>query len=83
MHRISLRKTSSAALLMGGSVAATSALADAPQGGYGSGSGMGHGMMGGYGADWMGGGYGGLWLPILLVAVIAGLMGWIVARNRK
>lgn len=83
MHRISLRKTSSAALLMGGSIAATSALADTPQRGYGHGSGMGPGMMGGYGADWMGGGYGGPWLLIVLVAVIAGLVGWIVARNRK
>jgi hypothetical protein len=31
----------------------------------------------------MGGGYGGIWVPILLVAVVAGLVGWIVAKKAK
>jgi len=38
------------------------------------------GWMGGYG----GGGFFGIpWVPILLVVVVAGLVSWIVARNRK
>ena len=48
------------------------------QGGYG----MGAGMMGGYG-EWMGGGHGGIWLLVLLVAVVAGLVGWLIAKKRK
>jgi hypothetical protein len=40
------------------------------------------GMMGGgYGMGWMGG-YGGPWMLILLVVVI-GLVGWILARGRN
>ena len=78
MKRMNLRNALNAALLMGGPVVATSALAQS-QGGYG----MGWGMMGGYGADWMGGGYGGLLLLVLLVAVVAGLVAWIVAQKRK
>ena len=75
MKRIDLRKTLSAAVLIGGPIVATSALAQS-QGGYG--------MMGGYGAGWMGGGgYGGIWLLVLLVAVVAGLVGWIIAQKRK
>ena len=75
MKQMQLRKTLSAAVLIGGPIVASSALAQS-QGGYG----MGTGMMGGYG--WMGG-YGGMWLPILLVAVVAGLVGWIIGQKRK
>lgn len=58
MKRKDLRRASSAALLMGGPIAATSVLAQS-RGGSGS------GMMDGYGAGWMAGGYGGIWLPML------------------
>ncbi|MEO8479726.1 MAG: hypothetical protein ABI542_08850 [Gemmatimonadota bacterium] len=47
-----------------------------PQGGPGGGM-----MGGGYGRGWMGG-YGWPWMLILLV-VIAGLVGWIIARGRN
>ncbi len=70
MKRTNLRNTLTAALLIGGPILATSALAQS-QGGYG----MGSGMMGGYGTGWMGG-YGGMWMPILVVAVVAGLVAW-------
>ncbi|MEO7254438.1 MAG: hypothetical protein ABIZ64_09400 [Casimicrobium sp.] len=71
-------KTFGAAILAGGSIAASDALAQS-QGGYG----MGPGMMEGYGSNWMGGGYGGIWLVILLVLVIVGLVVWIIAKKRK
>jgi Spy/CpxP family protein refolding chaperone len=61
MKRMNLRKTLSAAVLMGGTIVAASALADPPQGAYGPGYGMGPGMMGGsdYGmGPGMMGGYG-------------------------
>jgi len=63
MKRMNLRKTLSAAVLIGGTVMAASALADPPQGAYGPGYGMGPGMMGGYGPGYgtgpgMMGGYG-------------------------
>jgi hypothetical protein len=40
-------------------------------------------MMGGgtWGGGWMG--YGGSWIPILLVAAVAGLVGWIIGRKGK
>ena len=80
MKRMNLKRTLSAALLIGGPIVAASALAQS-QGGYGMGSG---GMMGGYGAGWMGGGgYGGFLLPVLLVVVVAGLVAWIVAQKKK
>lgn len=79
MKRMNLKRTLSTALLTCGPIAATSALAQS-QGGYGMGSG---GMMGGYGAGWMGGGYGGVWVPILLVAVVAGVVAWVVTQKRK
>lgn len=42
---------------------------------------MGGGMWGG---GWMGGGgYDGIWVPILLLIVIAGLVAWIVTQKRK
>jgi Spy/CpxP family protein refolding chaperone len=64
MKRTNLRKTLSAAVLIGGTIVAAIALADQPRGGYGPGYGMGPGMMGGYGSGYgmgsgqMGGGYG-------------------------
>lgn len=78
MKRMNLNKILSAAVLIGGSIVATSALAQS-QGSYG----MGSGMMGGYGGGWMGGGYGGILLPVLLVVVVAGLVAWIVAQKNK
>jgi uncharacterized membrane protein len=77
MKRMNLSKILSAAASIGGSIVATSVLAQS-QGGYGPG-----GMMGGYGAGWMGGGYGGIWVPILLVAVVAGVVAWVVTQKRK
>ena len=77
MKRMNLRKNLNAAVLIAGTIMAASALADTQEG-----LGMGSGMMGGYGTGWMGG-YGGIWVPILLVAVVAGLVGWIVAKKGK
>ena len=61
MKRMNLRKTLSAAVLIGGTMMAASAMADQPQGAYGHG----YGMMGGYGPGYgqgsgynMGNGYG-------------------------
>jgi len=76
MNRMNLRGTLNAAVLIGGTMAAASALAQS-QGGYGS------GMMGGYGPGWMGGGYGGVWLPVLLVIAVVGLVAWVVAQKKK
>ncbi len=68
MKHMSLRKTLSAAVLIGGTIVGASALADPPQDAYGHGHGYGmggygmggDGMMGGYGmgGDGMMGGYG-------------------------
>lgn len=84
MKCMNLRKNLNAAVLIAGMIMAASTLADTQQGGSGFGmmNGEGTGMMSGYGTGWMGG-YGGIWVPILLVAVIAGLVGWIVAQKRK
>ena len=86
MNRLNFRKTLFGSALIGGIIAATRALADGPQGGYGPGSGMmggsGSGWMGGYGSGWMGG-YGGIGLPILVVIVVAGLVAWIVSQKKK
>jgi len=84
MKRMKLRKNLNAAVLIVGTIMAASALADTQEGGSGmmGGNGTGTGMMGGNGTGWMGG-YGGIWVPILLVAVVAGIAGWIVARKRK
>ena len=62
MNRMNLRKTLTAAILIGGTVLGASALADPPQGAYGhgvmGGDGQGPGMMGGHGPGMMGGGPG-------------------------
>ena len=34
------------------------------------------------GVGWMGG-YGGIWVPILLVIVVVGLVGWVMKRKGK
>jgi Spy/CpxP family protein refolding chaperone len=52
MKRMSLHKTLSAAMLVGGTIFGASALADPPQGTFGPDYGMGRGMMGGYGAGY-------------------------------
>jgi len=38
------------------------------------------GWMNGYGAM---GGYGGIWVPTLLVIVVVGFVAWVVTQNRK
>jgi Spy/CpxP family protein refolding chaperone len=60
MKRMNLRKTLSAAVLIGGTIVGASAMADPPQDAYSHGYGMGGSMMGGYamGGDGMMGGYG-------------------------
>jgi uncharacterized membrane protein len=73
---MNLRRTLSAATLLGGTIVAAGALAETPQGANGP------GMMGGYGFGWMGG-YGGIWMPLLLVIVVAGLVAWFVTQKRK
>lgn len=35
-----------------------------------------------WGTGWMGG-YGGIWTPILLVIVVAGVVAWIIGRKGK
>lgn len=77
MKRFNLRKTLSAATSIGATIVTTTALAQPSQGGYGMG-----GMMDGYGFGWMGG-YGGIWLPILLVIAVAGFVVWIVKQKGK
>jgi uncharacterized membrane protein len=37
---------------------------------------------GSWGSGWMGG-YGGIWMPILLVVVVAGVVAWIMGRKDK
>lgn len=77
MKRMNTRKILNASVLPGGTIMASSALAQT-QGG--SGYSMGSGMMGGYGAGWMAGGM--IWM-VLLVIVVAGLVAWFVAQKRK
>ena len=68
MNRMNLRKTLTAAILIGGTVLGASALADPPQGAYGDGmmgsDGQGPGMMGGHGPGMMGGGPGMMGMPM-------------------
>jgi hypothetical protein len=52
MKHMSLRNTSSAGLLLVGTILAAGAFAQAPQGRYGPGYGMGPGMMNGYGPEY-------------------------------
>jgi hypothetical protein len=69
MKRINLHKSLKAAVCIGGTILSACALADTPQGGSG--------MMDGYGTGWMRE-YGGI-----LVIVVAGLVGWILAEKEK
>lgn len=39
-----------------------------------------NGDMGGFG--WMGG-YGGIWVPILVVIVVVGLLAWVVKKKER
>ncbi len=79
MKRISCPTFSSIAASLGGMLSAASAWAQPAQGGYGPGNGMGPGMMGG---GWMGG-YGGFWLPVLLLVVVVGFVVWVVSQKKK
>lgn len=80
MKRIKLRNNFNRIVLTTTAIMAASAQADTQQG---SSSMMGDsGMMGGHGMAWMGG-YGGMWMPILLVALVAGIVAWIIARKKK
>jgi predicted MFS family arabinose efflux permease len=42
---------------------------------------------GNWGGTWMGGtwmdGYGGIWMVVLMVVVVAAIIGWIVSQNKK
>ena len=38
---------------------------------------------GSWGMGWMGGGYGGFWLPVLLVIVVVGAVVWGVKQKGK
>ncbi len=83
MKRKIIRNLVNAAALAGGSLLVANAWAQPSQGNYGPGGGMGPGMMGSYyGFGWMGG-YGGIWAPILLVAVVVGVVVWAVAQKKK
>lgn len=75
MKCMNLKTTLSAALLICGPIVAASAVAQS-QGGYGTGSGM-------MGSGWMGGGYGGIWGLILIVALVAGVVAWVVTQKKK
>ena len=79
---MNIRKTLNAVTLMGATLVTSTTLAQPSQGGSGPAYGMGPGMMGGSGFGWMGG-YDGIWLPILLVIVVAGLVAWIVKQKGK
>ena len=82
MKHFNLRKNLNTAAWIGGTILSASALADTHQGGSGMMGGSGTGWMGNYGTGWMGG-YGGIWVLILLVAVVAGIVGWIIAQKKK
>lgn len=78
MSLVNFRKAWNTCLLLVGSISAEAALAQS-QGAYGNGYSMGPGMMSGYGF----GDYGGIWVPIVLVALVAGIVAWIVAKKTK
>ncbi len=84
MKRISCSRFASIAASLGGMLSAASAWAQPAQGGYGPGNGMGSGMMSGgwMGSGWMGG-YGGFWLPVLLLVVVVGFVAWVVSQKKK
>ncbi|SBT04452.1 exported hypothetical protein [Candidatus Accumulibacter aalborgensis] len=93
MKRTDLRKTLSAAALMGGTIATASALAESQGGNAGSGMMGGNGVgwmsgyrsswMSGYGSSWMSGYGGGMWVPLLVVIVVAGVVAWVVSQKNK
>lgn len=86
MKRTTFRMILEVVASLGGLLVAASTWAQPAQGGHGPGNGTGTGMMaGGYG--WMSGGWmggdGGIWLPILLVIVIAGVVALVVSQKKK
>jgi hypothetical protein len=85
MKRTDLRKTLSSAALMGGTIVTASALAQSQGGNAGSGmmGGNGFGWMSGHGSSWMGGYGGGMWVPLLVVIVVAGVVAWLVSQKNK
>jgi len=72
MKRMNLRRNMNATVLIAGTIIAASALANTEDGSSG--------MMVGNGIGWMGG-YGGILLPILLFAVVVGLVVWFAEQN--
>lgn len=85
MKRTDLRKTLSTAALIGGTIVTAGALAQSQGGNAGTGmmGGNGGGWMGGYGSSWMGGYGGAMWVPLLLVIVVAGIVAWLVSQKNK
>lgn len=75
MRRIHFVESLKAAVLIGGTLLAASALAQS-QIAYRS------NMMRGYGFGWMGA-YSDIGMPILLFTVVAGLVAWIVTQERN
>jgi uncharacterized membrane protein len=67
------------AMTVGATALLSSSVLFAQNGNMMNGAGPGSGWMGGYGM----GGYGGVLVPVLLVAVAVGLVVWIVNRTRN
>lgn len=78
MTHINYRKALNGALSISGATIGAVARGDTSRGS----DVMSPGMMGGNGYGWMGG-YGGIWLPILLVIVIVVLVAWIITQKKK
>lgn len=77
MKHIDIRSMFGATVAAGGLSLSACTGVTQPHGGHDG------GMMGGMnGYGWMGG-YGGPWVLILLVVVVAGLVAWIIARGRN
>ncbi len=68
------------AMAVGTSALLSSGVLFAQNGTMMNGTGSGSGWMGGYSGM---GGYGGIWTPILLTAVVVGLVMWVVNRTSK
>ena len=68
------------AMVVGVASLLTASVSSAQNNNMMNGSTGGGGWMGGYSAM---GGYGGIWVPTLLVIVLIGLVAWIVTQKRK
>ena len=68
------------AMAVGTAALLSSSVLFAQNGAMMNGTGSGSGWMGGYSGM---GGYGGIWTPILLTAVVVGLVVWVVNRTSK